>query len=68
MMSWPRHFLIPRNEMTLNWKVKTDVKRDRRLKHRSIRRKSYYVRCVKGKNSEVQSEIFGILSKTFQLL
>lgn len=54
--------------MTLNWKVKTDVKRDRRLKHRSIRRKSYYVRCVKGKNSEVQSEIFGILSKTFQLL
>ena len=53
--------------MTLNWKAKTDLKGDRRLKHRNIRRKSY-LRCVKAKNSEVQSEILGILSKTFRLL
>ena len=53
--------------MTLNWKVKTDLKGDKRLKHRNIRRKSY-LSCVKAKNSEVQSEILGILSKTFRLL
>ena len=33
-MSWPCCFLIPRSEVTLNWKVKTDVKIDGGLKQK----------------------------------